>query len=234
MRLSPPLAVGTLRRRYKRFLADIETAEGEVLTMHCPNTGAMLGCSEPGSVVWYSQSDNPRRKYPHTLEVVETPIGRVGVNTARANGLVEEALRAGRVAELDGYTNIKREVRIPDERGRFDFLLTGAGIVDCWIEVKNLTLGLGGGVGAFPDTKSERALRHVRALAARAAAGERAVLLFCVQHTGITLATTADDIYPAYGEAVRAAVNEGVEVLARTCCIERDEITVEDKLAVAV
>ena len=230
--LNPPLAVGTLRRRYKRFLADIETVEGEVITMHCPNTGAMLGCSEPGSTVWFSASNNPARKYRHTLEVVLTPLGRVGVNTARANALVAEALTAGIVPQLEGYATMKREARIPDETGRFDFLLTGPGAADCYVEVKNLTLGYSDGTGAFPDTKSERAVRHVQALQARVATGERAVLLYCVQHTGITVATAADDIYPAYGAALRSAVARGVEVFARSCRIERDEISLSGELDV--
>ncbi len=234
MRLCPPLAVGILRRRYKRFLADMVTAEGNETTIHCPNTGAMLGCSEPGSTVWFSTSNNPRRKYRHTLEVVLTPLGRVGVNTARANALVAEALEKGNVAELTRYATIKREARIPGETGRFDFLLTGPDISDCYVEVKNLTLGYGDGTGAFPDTTSERAVRHVRALAARVKAGDRAVLLYCVQHTGITVATPADDIYPEYGEALREAVNAGVEVLARSCLIERDEISLGADLVVKV
>ena len=234
MHLNPALAVGTLRRRYKRFLADVETTEGEAITMFCPNTGAMLGCSEPGSTVWFSTSDNPRRKYRHTLEVVLTPLGRVGVNTVRANALVDEALNAGGVSELSGYTTIRREARIPNEKGRFDFLLTGPGLRDCYVEVKSLTLGYADGTGAFPDTKSERAVRHVQALKARVQAGERAVLLYCVQHTGITVATPADDIYPAYGEVLREAVNIGVEVLARSCRIERDEIALGGELSVKV
>ncbi|MCZ6619197.1 MAG: DNA/RNA nuclease SfsA [Gammaproteobacteria bacterium] len=232
VRLNPPLARGTLRRRYKRFLADVVTAEGRAITMFCPNTGAMLGCSEPGSTVWFSASNNPTRKYRHTLEVVLTALGRVGVNTARANDLVAEALDAGGVAELTGYGTITREVRIPHENGRFDFLLSEPGRADCYVEVKSLTLGYPDGTGAFPDTESKRALRHVRALEARVKNGERAVLLYCVQHTGIRVATTADDIYPAYGEAVRSALDSGVEVLARSCRIERDEISLGDKIVV--
>ncbi len=234
MLLRPPLEVGTLQRRYKRFLADIETADGTGLTIHCPNTGAMLGCSEPGSTVWYSTSNNPRRKYPRTLEVVLTSLGRVGVNTMRANALVAEALDAGEITELAGYTTFTREVRIPNETGRFDFLLSCPGIADCYVEVKNLTLGYANGVGAFPDTTSDRAVRHVQALEARVAAGDRAVLLYCVQHTGITHATTADDIHPAYGETLREAANAGVEVFARSCRIERNEISLGDHLVVEV
>lgn len=230
MRFSPVLASGRLLRRYKRFLAEV-AATGGPLTLHCPNTGAMSGCSDPGLEVWFSRSSNAARKYPHTLEVVCTSRGRVGVNTARANGLVAEALGLDRIAELSGYWRHTAEVRIPDSRGRFDFLLEGASR-RCWVEVKSLTWCGDGGRGAFPDTVSERALRHVQALVERVRQGDRAVLLFCVQHTGVRFATTADEIHPAYGAAVRAAVASGVEVIAYRCTIERDRIELTDRLAV--
>mgnify|MGYP001822898830 CR=1 FL=1 len=229
LQIDPPLAVGRLLRRYKRFLADIETPAGDTLTVHCPNTGAMLGCSEPGSEAWYSTSHNPQRKYPHTLEVVCSEQGRVGVNTARANRLVEEAINEQRIVELADYADLRREARIPGSSGRFDFLLTGAR-PRCYVEVKSLTLGYAGGVGAFPDAVSERALRHVAALVERVAAGDRAVLLFCVQHTGVERTTTADDVHPEYGAALRAAQQNGVEVLAYGCDITRDAISIARRL----
>ena len=228
MQLDPPLAVGRLVKRYKRFLADIETPSG-MLTVHCPNTGAMLGCADPGSEAWYSRSDNPKRKYPHTLEVVRTSTGLVGVNSARANDLVAEALGEDRVPELAGYAEVRREVAIPGERGRFDFMLSGA-TGTCYLEVKSLTLGLADGRGAFPDAVSERAVRHVQALAHRVAEGDRAVLLFCVQHTGVRETTTADDIHPDYGAAVRAALDAGLEVFAYGCDIQRDQLRLADRL----
>ena len=230
MKLARPLARGRLLRRYKRFLADVDTGDG-VLTVHCPNTGAMTGCSEPGLEVWYSASDNPGRKYPHTLEVVCTPLGRVGINTARATALVAEALAERRIPAFEGYHRVAPEARIPQARGRFDFLLTGnAGV--CWMEVKSMTLCDPAGRGAFPDAVSDRAVRHVQALEARARAGDRAVLLFCVQHTGVRHATTADEIHPAYGQALREAVRAGVEVLAYGCRIELDQLELAEALPV--
>jgi sugar fermentation stimulation protein A len=230
LKLSPSLRRGRLLRRYKRFLADVETAAG-VMTLHCPNTGAMTGCTEPGLEVWYSTSDNPQRKYPHTLEVVCTPAGRVGINSARANLLVGEALAGGGITELAGYREVQREARIPGANGRFDFRLDGAD-GSCWVEVKSMTLWLGQGRGAFPDAVSERAVRHVEALLERRRAGDRAALVFCVQHTGVCHATPADEVHPAYGAALRAAAAEGVEVLAYGCRIERDEISVSRPLPV--
>lgn len=237
LKLDPPLQTGRLKVRYKRFLADVETADRSLLTVHCPNTGAMLGCSEPGSEVWISDSGNDKRKYRHTLEVVCTSRGRVGVNTARANRLVEEAILGGAIEQLAGYACLKREVAIPDEAGRFDFRLSDshrASDPSCFVEVKNLTLCHEGGRGSFPDAVSERAVRHVNALVRRVRAGDRAVLVFCVQHTGVQRATTADEIHPAYGAALRAALTEGVEVYAYGCEIHRDRIGVVGRIPVQV
>lgn len=234
MKFDPPLRAGRLIRRYKRFLADVETADG-VITVHCPNTGAMTGCSSPGLEVWCSTAPNPQRKYPLTLEVVCTPRGRVGVNTARANQLVAEALAQARIAELRGYTEVRREAAIPDaangRSGRFDFLLQGDD-GPCWVEVKSLTLCHADGRGAFPDAVSERALGHVEALARRRRLGERAVLLFCVQHCGVRFATPADEVHPAYGAALRDAAAAGVEVLAYGCRIGRRSIVLSSTLPV--
>lgn len=231
MNFDPPLRPAVLLRRYKRFLADVRCPDGTELTLHCANTGAMTGCSEPGLEVWYGTSANPARKYPHSLEVVCSPLGRVGVNTALANALVAEGLSAGRIEPLTGYGQVRREVRVPDTDTRFDFCLDGpAG--RCWVEVKSMTLAGADGRGAFPDAVSARALRHVQTLAARRRQGERAVLLFCAQHTGIRWTTTADEIDPEYGAAVRAAVADGVEVLAWGCRIEPASISLAGQLPV--
>ena len=197
MRFAPPLEPGSLLRRYKRFLADVRVAGRGVVTMHCANTGAMLGCDTPGSTVWFSTSNNPGRKYRHSLELVEvSDAGRsclACVNTARPNRLVEAALLAGGITEV-GPVTPRRETPIPGEPGRFDFRIDGA--VPTFIEVKSVTL-CRDGLGAFPDAVSDRAKRHVEALARQARAGHRAILLFCAPHTGIRRVTVADDIDPA-------------------------------------
>ena len=232
MIIDPPLARGILQRRYKRFLADLVTDSGESLTVHCPNTGSMLGCADPGSEVWYSTSGNPKRKYPHTLEVVLSEQGRVGVNTARANALVREALEAERLPPFAGTRLLRTEVPVPDESGRFDFLLEDGSGARCYLEVKNMTLCDASGRGSFPDAVSERAVRHVEALARRVAAGERGALVFCVQHSGVRRATLADHIHPGYGSAVRRAVADGVEVYAFACRLDPGEIVITAELPV--
>jgi len=231
VKFEAPLRSGRMLRRYKRFLVDAELPDGSRITMHCPNTGAMTGCTTPGLEIWYGTSDNPARKYPHTLEVVSTPLGRVGVNTTRANQLVAEALADGRLEPFARYGLVRREVVVPDSDARLDFRLEAAN-ERCWVEVKSMTLADADGRGAFPDAVSARALRHVETLLRLRRQGDRAVLLFCAQHTGIRWATTADEIQPAYGERVRAAVAEGVEVLAYGCRIDPEGISLDGPLPV--
>jgi sugar fermentation stimulation protein A len=223
------LRSGTLLRRYKRFLADIVTESGEQLTIHCPNPGAMSGCADAGSRVWYSQSHNAARRYPCTLEIVESLQGDlVGVNPARANSIVAEAIRAGRIARMTNVS-IHREVPIPGERGRFDFRLDAPGDAAHFVEVKSVTWTRADKLGAFPDAKSERARRHVIALQRMREAGHRASMLFCVQHSGVTRMTIADDVDPGYGAAVRAAQRAGVEVNAyRTMVTPRSLVLVDE------
>ncbi len=225
----PQMQQGVLRKRYKRFLADIETGSGEIFTAHCPNTGAMTGCAEPGSPVWYSRSDNPKRKYPHTLEFVQTAAGYVSVNTGRANALVAEALVNGTIVELAGNTAIKPEAKIPEGDGRFDFRVELATKV-AFVEVKSTTLLVGEGLGAFPDAVSSRALKHVHALVRRVQAGDRAVLIFCAQHCGIEVVRAAHEIDVKYATALGNAAAQGVEVLAYGCTTDLSEMRIDRKL----
>ena len=220
----------TLLKRYKRFLADVELDDGSQLTVHCPNTGAMTGCADPGSRAWISESDNPKRKYPHTLEFVETGSGLVSVNTGRANQLVGEALREGWVTPLaDLCSEVKAEVAIPSGEGRFDFAVTD-GTSKAFIEVKSVTLYRTDGLGAFPDAVSERARKHVTELARCVAAGDRGVLLFCAQHCGIERVAIAEDIDPDYADAVAEAARQGVEVLAVGCRTDLSTMRVDRPL----
>ncbi|WBA09059.1 DNA/RNA nuclease SfsA [Salinivibrio kushneri] len=214
MQFSPPLASATLVRRYKRFLTDVTLANGESLTMHCANTGAMTGCATPGDTVWYSTSDNTKRKYPHSWELNYTQQGHwICVNTARANTLAVEAVQANRIPELVGYRQLQTEVRYGSENSRIDLLLRDDDKPDCYIEVKSVTLLGEDGWGAFPDAVSTRGQKHLRELMAMAEQGHRAVLLFVVLHSGIEKVTGAPHIDPDYNQLLNQALASGVEVL---------------------
>ena len=230
MKFSPALQQGVLLRRYKRFLADVRLANGEEVTLHCPNTGSRKNCLAPGEPCWFSRSDNPKRKYAHTWEIATTPAGHLaGINTGRANALVEEALAAEVIAPLRGYERVRREVRYGQENSRIDFLLERA-TERCYLEVKSVTLYDGDGQGLFPDSVSARGTKHLRELMAVVDEGQRAVLLYCVQHSGIERVAPAAAIDPVYTDTLRAAVAAGVEVYAYGASLSAEEILLRRQL----
>ncbi len=229
-----PLFPAHLVQRYKRFLADVVLPAGETITVHCPNTGSMKNCIQPMSPCWYSTSASATRKYPNTLEIVTTPSGDLaGINTARSNALVEAAIRARVISELQGYETIRREVVYGSEKSRVDFVLE-RGDEKCFVEVKNVTFMEAKGQGLFPDAVSERGTKHLRELMQMVCEGHRAVLLYCVQHTGIEWVEPADAIDPLYGKTLREAIAAGVEVIAYAAEIEPDKnkIVLAKKLVV--
>jgi len=235
-----PLERSTLLRRYKRFLADVRLPDGGITTLHCPNTGSMKNCAEEGFEAWYSRSTNPARKYPFTWELSGTLEGHlIGVNTGFANRLIDEALGAGAIPRLAGYAARRREVAYGTERSRIDFLLEGheSDRRNCFVEVKSVTLleePAADGVGFFPDAVSVRGQKHLRELLAVVEAGDRAVLCFCVQHTGIREVRPADHIDPAYGALLRSALSGGVEVIACGTVITPREITVSHEIPTVI
>ena len=233
MQFDPPLEEGRLLQRYKRFLADIETLDGEQLTIHCPNTGSMLHCMRPGGRIWFSRSSDPKRKLSGTWELAETPQGRLAcINTARANPLVEQALRNGVIAELKGFSSLRREVPFGEENSRVDFVLDYAdGPV--FVEVKSVTLGFPDStVAAFPDARSERGSKHLRELIRLARKGVRAVQLYCVNLSGIEAVRAATEIDPQYAQALLQARQSGVEVLAYGCDLSPQGIFLRHPLPV--
>jgi sugar fermentation stimulation protein A len=239
----PELVPGTLLRRYKRFLAEVRLDDGREVVAHCPNTGSMRAVNVPGCRVWLAPSDNPARKLAWTWELIELPrpdgtTAAASVHTGRANRIVEEALRAGRVPGLDGYAELRPEVRVStdDEKAsRLDFRLEDPSRGVAYVEVKQVTLREADGHGYFPDAVSERGRKHLAVLAALAEQGKRAVLLFCVAHEGIEDVAPADHLDPAYAATLREVAARGVEVMAQRCeVIRRDGVPVAIRLGPAL
>lgn len=225
MHFNPPLEPATLIKRYKRFLADITLPDDSERTIHCANTGAMTGCATPGNTVWYSTSDNAKRKYPNSWEISETDKGhRICVNTARANQLAVEAIENKTIVELLGYDALRTEVKYGSENSRIDILLEDSEKPPCYIEVKSVTLldeqqtptkqGTSTkGQGFFPDAVTTRGQKHLRELTEMAESGNRAVLLFTVLHSGIEKVSAAHHIDAKYSLLLKQAQDAGVEVL---------------------
>ncbi|MDF1762652.1 MAG: DNA/RNA nuclease SfsA [Oleibacter sp.] len=258
MKYELPLIEATLVRRYKRFLADVILADGSEITVHCPNTGSMKHCAEPGSRVWLSDSANPARKYRYSWEWVEVNGKyRACINTTRANQLVKEALEARQIPTLDTWQTLQSEPKVDD--GRLDFCLHGEclhgeqSVTDnesrrCWVEVKSVTLlGLPeedaletdqkdnksrSRMGYFPDAVTARGLKHLHRLLALHQSGERAVLLFCVPHEGIREVMAAATIDPKYAQALREVAEQGVEVMAFSVLFNDNEMRLSEPLPV--
>jgi sugar fermentation stimulation protein A len=230
MRFPSTLERGRLLQRYKRFLADVALDSGETVTANCPNTGSMLGLTAPGSRVWLSRSDSPTRKYAHTWEMVEVDLGAgpslVGINTGHPNRLVAEAIAAGRINALAGYGTLRREVKC-GEASRIDILLEDERKGRCYVEVKNVHMMREAGLAEFPDCVTERGAKHLRELAAMAADGHRAVMLFLIQRNDAKCFTLARDLDPGYAAAFRLAANAGVEALVFRCRMSDEEIALD-------
>lgn len=207
------LRKATLIKRYKRFLADVILESGEETTIHVANTGAMTGCATAGDIVWYSTSDNPKRKYPYSWELTEKSNGDlICVNTHKANDFVEVALKNNQIKTLMGYSALKREVKYGLEKSKIDILLSYTNKPDHYVEIKSATL-IEDGQGYFPDTTTLRGQKHLKELMAMAANGYGSVLIFAVMHTGIKSVLPAKHIDKKYAELFEQAKNNGVKLI---------------------
>lgn len=230
MRL-PPLFPGTLVKRYKRFLADIVLEDGTSVTVHCPNSGSMKGCANPGSRVYISRSSNPGRKFPYTWELVESDGFWAGINTGLPNRLVQEAIENETVVELQGYAAIRPEVPY-GEHSRIDLLLESPG-QRCFVEIKNVTL-VENGRALFPDAVTTRGQKHLNELMRVVREGDRGVIFFTVQRGDGTSVSPADAIDPEYGRLLRQALKNGVEAIAYRALVTPLDILLTERLPVVV
>lgn len=194
----------------------MELPDGQIVVAHCPNTGTMATCWAPGARVQLSHSANPARKLPWTLERVDMGGGWIGVNTARPNQVIAEAIAAGHIAPLVGYGHLRRELPYAPPglpRGRIDIGLSAGTRPDALVEVKNVTL-LDQGALRFPDAVSERGRRHLDLLLAAVRSGLRGVILFAANRAEGERVGPAWSVDPAYARRLLEVVAAGVEALA--------------------
>ncbi len=228
MRFATPLVPARLIRRYMRFLSDVELEDGTVVKAHCPNPGSMMGLKDAGLRIWLEGNNDPKKKLDWGWRLVELPDAFVGIDTGAANGVVAEALARG-IAGLEGYDTIRAEVKYR-EKSRVDFLLSGAGRRDCYLEVKSVTLMREAGLAEFPDSVTARGAKHLGDLAAMVDQGHRAVLLFLVQRTDCTGVAVATDLDPTYATTFETALRAGVEVMCFDCEISPVGIRLANRL----
>lgn len=233
MKFDPALTRATLIKRYKRFLADVRFEDGSEATAHCANPGSMKGMAEPGWTVWLSKSNNPKRKLAWSWELVEAGNAVVGVNTNRPNALLAEAVEAGNIPELSGYSTLRREVKY-GENSRIDLLLEAPDRPTAYVEIKSVTLSRTPGLAEFPDSKTARGAKHMDELAAMAKLGHRAIVFFLVQRSDCQKMSPAADIDPNYARSLKEALVAGVEVLCYSCKITHTGIEVDRPLTTEI
>ncbi|WP_417457487.1 DNA/RNA nuclease SfsA [Kordiimonas sp.] len=234
MKFEHTLQKGTLIKRYKRFLADVELPSGEVVVAHCANSGSMLGCKAPGSTVWLSPNTNPKAKLNWRWEMLDVNGALVGINTSRPNAIVEEAILNGDIAELSGYRSLRREVKY-GTASRIDILLEDPQNTDaaqkCYVEVKNVTLRVED-EAQFPDSVTTRGAKHLRELMDMVAEGHRAVMVYLVQRGDCEVFAPAAHIDKVYAETLGEAAKAGVELLCYTCDLSEEAINVAGTLPI--
>jgi len=232
MKFNQILIPGKLIKRYKRFLADIELNSGQVITAHCPNSGSMKTCNQPGWEVRLSESDNPKRKFKYTWELVHNDTCWIGVNTHLANKLAVEAIPQGWIPELSGYKLLETEKKY-GQNSRIDILLTSES-KKCYVEVKNVTLVEQDGFFKFPDSVTKRGLKHLNELAEMVKQGHRAVMLFAIQRSDGTVFKPAALIDPEYATALKKVYGQGVEILAYRADITPQSIELKHKTKIVL
>jgi sugar fermentation stimulation protein A len=224
----PRLIEGLLVKRYKRFLADVKLADGSLVTAHCPNSGSMKTCAETGRTVYISYHNSPKRKLKYTWEMIDMPTSLTGINTSVPNRLVYRSIQEQCIDELSGYDTIKKEISV-GEGSRLDLLLTNTNDEKCYIEIKNCTL-VTDDVAYFPDAVTVRGLKHLGVLEKLVSDGCRCIMFYLIQRMDAKVFKPADHIDPAYGKALRQAVEKGVEMMVYDVRIDLEKISLGKKI----
>jgi sugar fermentation stimulation protein A len=217
---------GHLIKRYKRFLADIKLDNNTEITAHCTNSGTMKSCLENGAEVYLTPVNDPKRKTKFTWEMIKINGDWVGINTGNPNKLAFDAISAGTIPELAGYTNVKREVKFGDSR--FDVFAENDN-EKCFIEVKNVSLKEGR-YALFPDAVTTRGQKHLKTLMEVKATGMRAVMLYIIQRSDVEIFAPAKEIDPQYATLLKQAVAAVVEDIPMQAKVSPENIELVNKL----
>lgn len=237
MKFDIPLTKGKLIKRYKRFLADVQLADGSIIIAHCANSGSMLGLKDEGSTVWLSPNQNPKAKLDWRWELASQDDIPVGINTSRPNAIVEQAILDGKITELQGYKYSKREVKY-GKNSRIDILLSDDEKPDCYVEVKSVTLKRNlphsANAAEFPDSVTSRGAKHLVELSDMVREGHRAIMVYLVQRPDCKEFRLAGDIDPAYLHAFKSAHKIGVEAICYDCSVDETSIEIRSSLPIII
>ena len=227
MKFNNKLLQGTLVKRYKRFFVDIKY-KNKTITAHCPNSGSMMGLLNKGNNVWFSESDNPKRKLKYTLQIVVVNNIPVGINTHLSNKIVLESLKNKKIKNLTRFTNIKSEAKFSDNT-RFDFLISN-NKEKCFLEVKNVTLLRQDNIAEFPDAITSRGTKHLKELMKAKRKGYESYMLYLIQRDDCKFFKIANDIDEEYKNTFDEALNNGVKMLCYDCKLNNEEIIINNQI----
>jgi len=227
MKFNNKLLQGTLVKRYKRFFVDIKY-KNKTITAHCPNSGSMMGLLNKGNNVWFSESDNPKRKLKYTLQIVVVNNIPVGINTHLSNKIVLESLINKKIKNLIRFTNIKSEAKFSDNT-RFDFLISN-NKEKCFLEVKNVTLLRQDNIAEFPDAITSRGTKHLKELIKAKRKGYESYMLYLIQRDDCNFFKIANDIDEEYKNTFDEALNNGVKMLCYDCKLNNEEIIINNQI----
>jgi len=227
MKFEKKLLQGTLIKRYKRFFADIKY-QNRTIIAHCPNSGSMLGLLNKGNKVWFSESNNPKRKLKYTLQIIEIGSKLVGINTHLSNKIILESLKAKKIQTLSKFTKIQPEKKF-SRNTRFDFLISN-NKDKCFLEVKNVTLVREKDIAEFPDAITSRGTKHLNELVKAKKKGYKSYLLFLIQREDCKFFKIAKDIDVNYQNAFNLALKNGVKILCYDCKLSNEEIRINNQI----
>jgi len=227
MKFKETLLQGTLIKRYKRFFIDIKY-KNKTITTHCPNSGSMMGLLNMGNKVYFSKSDNPKRKLKYTAEIIVNGKNLVGINTHLSNKIVLEALKLKKIKQLIKFDKIKTEVKF-SENTRFDFLISNSK-QKCFLEVKNVTLLRETKVAEFPDSITSRGTKHLNELVNAKKKGYESYILYLIQREDCQFFKIAKDIDEEYKIAFNKAFKKKVKILCYDCKLSNKEIKINKQI----
>jgi sugar fermentation stimulation protein A len=228
MKFKEKLLQGTLIKRYKRFFVDIEY-QNKTISAHCPNSGSMMGLLNKGNSVWFSTSNNKRRKLKYTLEIIDIDKKLIGINTQLTNKIVLEALIQKRIKNLVKFDSIRTEVKFSDKT-RFDFLISN-NKEKCFLEVKNVTLVRNNKIAEFPDAVTSRGTKHLKELITAKKRGYESCMLYLIQRDDCKSFKIADDIDQEYKISFNEALKSGVKMLCYDCKLSNEEIKINNQIS---
>ena len=228
MKFEKKLLQGTLIKRYKRFFVDIKH-QNRTIIAHCPNSGSMLGLLKAGNKVWFSESDNPKRKLKYTLQIIEIDNKLVGINTHLTNKIILESLKEKKIQSLNKFTKIQPESKFSSNT-RFDFLISNSK-EKCFLEVKNVTLVREKNIAEFPDAITSRGTKHLNELVIAKKKGYQSYLLYIIQREDCNFFKIANDIDEEYKIAYNNALKNGVKILCYDCKLSNEEIKINNQIS---